>query len=117
MAIFVGAEYIIANALIALQRKGIDKIHVSTLQTFGIMVQKLCIEKSVDAVVLLSKQYVNAAIYNFSDYFSYTEDSQGAYIHLKSGAEIQDMESRFIGYLPLDVLMIITEAANELVAA
>ena len=117
MDVFVGAEYLIANALIALKKKGVDKIKVSILHSFGIEVQKLCLEKSIDAVFLLSKDSVTAAVYNFSDYFTFVEDTDGLAICLHSDAKIEDLEKRFIGYLPIALLKVIIQSAQDLNAA
>ena len=114
MDVFVGAEYIIANALIVLKRKGVDQIKVTDLQSFGINIQKSCFEQSVDAVFLLSLDNVSAAIYNFSDYFSYDEIDREPIIRLNSEVEIEDLESRFVGYLPIKLLKIILENAQKL---
>ena len=117
MDVFVGAEYIIANALIALKRKGVDQIKYSSLQSLGIDIQKTCNEQSVDAVLLFSPYNVSAAIYNFSDYFSYDESGKEPIIRLNSKAKIEDLENRFMGYLPMDLLIIISKKAQELNAA
>ena len=117
MDVFVGAEYLIANALIALKKKGINKISVSLLHSFGIEVQQLCIEKSIDAVFLLSKDSVSAAVYNFSDYFTFEEDKGESAICLNSSAKIEDLEKRFIGYLPIALLKVIMQSAQALGAA
>jgi len=117
MDVFVGAEYIIANALIALGKNGIDQVRLSTLQSFGIKVQRLCIENSIDAVFLFSADRVSAAVYNFSDYFTFIDSSEEPAIGLNSTAKIEDLEKRFIGYLPIALLKIIINAAQELKAA
>ena len=117
MGVSVGAEYIIANALIALNKKGIKQIKMSALQNFGIEVQKICIEQSVDAVFLYSKNNVSAAIYDYSDYFDYFDDDKDPLIRIKNSANIEDIEDRFIGFLPLAVLRIMMKYANELEAA
>lgn len=117
MDIFVGAEYIIANALIALKRKGIDQIKVRDLQSFGITVQRSCIKQSIDAVFLLSLDNVSAAIYNFSDYFTYDEANSDPIIRLNSDTKIEDLENRFMGYLPIPLLKIILAAAQDFVVA
>ena len=123
--IFVGAEYIIANALIALKSKGVDKIKVSDLYDLGVRIQKSCDEQlsDIDAVFLLYFSNVSSAIYDFSDYFTYKENgmegekSSEPVICLNSDVEIKDLESRFMGYLPNELLKIIIDNAQELRAA
>jgi len=117
MDVFVGAEYIIANALIALKRKGVDEVKISVLQSYGAIVQKTCVEQSINAVFLLSSYNVSAAIYNFSDYFTYVEDSCEPVIRLNSDVKIEDLESRFMGYLPIQLLKVIITRAQDLEAA
>ncbi|MCL2046789.1 MAG: hypothetical protein FWG88_10455 [Oscillospiraceae bacterium] len=112
MDVFVGAEYIIANALIALKAKGIDQIKFSELHDLGIEIQKICNEKAVDAVLLLSGNNVTSAIYSFSDYFTYIDDDIDPSIQLNSSKDIIDLQNRFIGYLPVILLKIIYETAK-----
>ena len=113
MDVFVGAEYIIANALIALKKIGIDEIKTSDLEALGINIQKSCVEESIDVVLLLSFNDVSAAVYNFSDYFDYTDDVPEPIIRIKSDAAVTELESRFMGYLPIKLLRIILAATQE----
>jgi hypothetical protein len=114
MGVFVGAEYLIANALISLRKKGISKIAIPALQSFGIDVQQYCSQKQIDAIFLLSADKVFAAIYNFSDYFSFEKIENVNYISINKDTPVEDLENRFIGYLPVDVVMAILEKAQTL---
>ena len=117
MDVFVGAEYIIANALIALGKNGIDQIKLSTLQSFSIELQRLCVENSIDAVFLFSADRVSAAVCNFSEYFTFIDNTEEPAIGLNPTAKTENLEKRFIGYLPIALLKIIINTAQELKAA
>ena len=114
MATFVGAEYIIANLLIAMKKKhNRDSISLEELSTDGVYIQRQSLEKDIDAIFLSSTDQLSTAIYDFSDYFQYDPDQQEIFI-VKT-KKISDLESRFIGYLPFNVLTFLVEAANEAV--
>ncbi len=119
MDTFVGAEYIIANALIALSKKGHDSITFSKLRTIGVQVQQYCNEQGIDAVILTSGDKISAAIYDFSDYFEYAEAEtplREPMIRIRKNTPIAYLESRFVGYLPLDVIDVLTKKIPEFVA-
>ncbi len=114
MATFVGAEYIIANLLIAVKKKQKkDSISLEELSSAGVYIQKQSIEKDIDAIFLSSTDQLSTAIFDFSDYFEYNSESQEIFI-VKT-KQISDLESRFIGYLPFDVLRFLVETVNEMV--
>ena len=114
MATFVGAEYIIANLLIEMKKKhNRDSISLEELSTAGVYIQRQSLEKDIDAIFLSSTDQLSTAIYDFSDYFQYDPDQQEIFI-VKT-KKISDLESRFIGYLPFNVLTFLVEAANEAV--
>lgn len=54
MDISVGAEYVIASALIALRNHGKDCISFDTLRDLGWNIQQRCNEAGVDAIILTS---------------------------------------------------------------
>ncbi len=114
MATFVGAEYIIANLLIAMKKKkNRESISLEELSSAGVYIQKLSLEKNIDAIFLSSTDQLSTAIFDFSDYFEYDANNQE--IHIVKTKKISDLESRFIGYLPFSVLVFLVEAANEAV--
>ena len=63
MLTFVGAEYIIANSLIALKKaKNQTNVSLSELNKLGFYIQQMSTKKEVDAVFLISQdQMVTAA--------------------------------------------------------
>ncbi len=114
MVTFVGAEYLIANMLIAYKRKhNLDSITFEDLNKAGIFVQKLSVKENVDAIFLSSADRLTEAIFDFSDYFSYNEENQA--ILIKQTKKIDDLENRFLGYLPFTVLSFLVSAVDKFV--
>ena len=112
MATFVGAEYIIANVLIALKRrKNKATISRSELNDFCIYIQKMSIEKDLDVIFLISQDQLDLALFDFSNYFEYSES--GNIICINKNKQITDLASRFVGYLPWNVLAFLVEMTDE----
>ena len=108
---FVGAEYVIANALIALE--GIKKdpcISVSKIRSIGVQLQQFCNKNNIGAVIMTSGLHISNAIENFSDYFEYIEpisyDFEPA-IRIQKGIPVSRLKQRFIGYFPLEVVRVL----------
>lgn len=116
MGTIVGAEYLIANALIALGQSGVDQISVQELRDFGISVQQRCVDENVDAVFLVADGYVEAAVYNFSDYFKYKKENGIEYITINNNKPLDDIKKRFMGFIQPDALVILIQAAQTLVS-
>lgn len=116
MNTLVGAEYVIANTLIALNKKGIESITFSKLREIGIQIQNICNDNGVDAVILTFGDSISSAIYDFSDYFQYREIKGEPSILIQTNATISDLQKRFVGYLPVDVLRILVNGIPKLVA-
>lgn len=117
MDAFVGAEYLIANALIELEKKGIERIRVSQLHRLGIKVQERCLQENIFAVFLISNENIETAIYNFSDYFMYDASGDEPVISIKKDSTIDKLERRFVGYLSPSVLRVIITSAKESLAS
>lgn len=114
MATFVGAEYIIANVLIALKKLNKkDAVSLDELSQAGIFIQKESINNDIDAIFLSSSEHVVSAIYDFSDYFEFDRKTNSIYV-VKT-KNIEDLESRFIGYLPFNVLRFLVNISLEFV--
>ena len=116
MNTFVGAEYVIANSLIALKKKGIDYITFSILREIGFEIQNLSNTNGVDAIILTFGDSISSAIYDFSDYFQYREVNGEPAILIQKNTTIIDLQKRFVGYLPIDVLSILVNEIQKLVA-
>lgn len=114
MATFVGAEYIIANVLIALKKANKKEvISLDELSQAGIYIQKMCMQDDIDAIFLSSSEQVANALYDFSDYFEYDKDSNS--IKVVKTKNIDDLESRFLGYLPFNVLSFLVKMSLQFV--
>lgn len=117
---FVGAEYVIANALIELSKRGQKYITFRKLREIGIQIQKACNTEGINAVILTSGNNLMTAIYNFSDYFECVmidcETIQEPAIFIKKSASVEDLEDRFVGYLPLHILQLLLREIPALVA-
>ncbi len=115
MATFVGAEYIIANILIALKKlNNRDTVTLDELSEAGIFIQQQSLYKNeIDAIFLSSSEQVVTALYDFSDYFEYDRETNS--IHIVKTKNIKDLESRFIGYLPFNVLNFLVDITAKFV--
>ncbi len=102
MTTFVGAEYIIANLLIAFKNENKNTISLSELSEAEIYIQQQSLSENLNAIFLISSEQVLSAIHDFSDYFCFNSESNS--ISIARGKNIADLESRFIGYLPFDVV-------------
>ena len=114
MATFVGAEYIIANLLIAMKKKhNRDSISLEELSSAGVYIQRQSAKEEIDAIFLSSTDQLSTAIFDFSDYFEY--NSSWREVFVVKTKNISDLESRFIGYLPFDILTFLVGTASEAV--
>ena len=98
MITFVGAEYIIANLMIALNKTSISFNELSDLDIY---LKKMTIKKDIDVVFLTSQDQLKLACLDFPEYFIYNENNNTIYLNNKRS--MNDLMSRFIGYLPLSV--------------
>ena len=116
---FVGAEQLIAIMLIEKRKQGIREISLQDLGEYGIYIQQKSITENIDAVFLTSKLKYYNAIYDFSDYFKCETDHMGhtTKITIQKTKDIDDLESRFIGYLPDIILDFLKSAVNDYKAA
>ena len=112
MTNFVGAEYVIATMLIEKAKNGVLSVSINELSKYGIHIQHMANSENLDAVFLTSKTQLFNAIYDFSDYFSYKLDSEGnlSKIYLNSSKDIADLEFRFLGYIPQEILNILIKS-------
>lgn len=114
MTKFVGAEYLIACMLIEKRKKGLSYVSLDELGRCGIYVQKMSIEEKIDAVFLTSRSQFYSAIYDFSDYFEceFDGDNEIRGIKLESSKNIDDLEYRFMGYLPKEIFDFLSEVVK-----
>lgn len=118
MSMFVGAEFLIASMLIEKKRNGINFVSLDELATCGIYVQKMSVQEKLDAIFLTSKSQFYSAIYDFSDYFECKLDEENNLIGIKiqSSRNIDDLEYRFMGYLPNEIFKFLMEAVKKYAA-
>lgn len=104
MTMFVGAQYLMAYALIQKIRHGENAVAIANLRDTRWKIQDKLNSTNVDAVVL---DNFEEALYEWRDYFSCVEVNGTNYIKCARFIGIGDLESRFVGYLPMDVLSVI----------
>jgi hypothetical protein len=97
-------EQLIANALIEVMRKdGTREIELSKVVTYGHAIAK----KLDNAILLVSRNYRQAAIYNYSEYFAYDGDT--SIISLKEGVDDKALVHTFRALLPIELFKVFTE--------
>lgn len=118
MTRFVGAEYVVANLLIEEKKKGCNYVSFDNLGKCGIYVQQESLMKNIDVIFLTSRPQFLETIYDFSEYFECKVDENGNAIGilLKSSKDIDDLQYRFIYYLPTDISEFLVEAVQRFAA-
>lgn len=118
MAKFIGAEYLVANMLIEKKKKGVDFVSFDTLGKLGIYVQERFIQADMDVILLTSRSQFLETIYDFSDYFECVSDDSGRAtgISLKKSKSIDDLEYRFVYYLPESISEFLQNAIQQYAA-
>lgn len=102
MTIFIGQEYIIGLSLITRQA-----ISVAELNELSNTLQIKLNESNVDAIAI-SHDWQERA-YGFPEYFTVVND----YILRACNVTPKCLEHRFLGYLPLNVLVIMKQVLNK----
>lgn len=103
MTTFVGAEYIIAYALIVKYRCcKLKTVDIDAVVRLSYYLQNQANNNRMDVIFLGSIDNINISILNNSDYFKFNRETNE--IGMSKWVDISDLESRFIGYLPLDVI-------------
>lgn len=106
MAIYIGIEDLVANALIELVEKTKKReVLFKELDEYGAMVIKYLNELDEQAILVLSKERTNEFLHDYSDYFElFTSDNNDG-IRLKTGIEVEELWEKFRGYLSVDVML------------
>ena len=107
MTTFVGIEYVIGNSFIYLTEERF--ITLKALYEYCEKLQAYWNSNSIDA--LISGEVIST-LYNFYDYFEFSE--KAGIILLKPEISDQILKQRFIGYLPINILLSFKEVAKEL---
>lgn len=99
----IGIEDLAANAFIALLQED-EKCNFVTydeLERYGEQAVKVLAEKGEKATLLLSRNHTDTMFRDCSDFFK--EEKQG--IRLKTDKNREALIDRFMGYLPIDILL------------
>lgn len=112
---FIGAEYLIAKMLIETHE---HEISTAALNRLGICVRRRSIDEGIGAVFLTSREEVYSAIYDYSDYFESVYDEEHRFIGIKinENKNVDDLEKKFIKYLPDAIMELLNEAMKEIAA-
>lgn len=115
MTEFIGAEYLIARMLI---EEGEREISTAKLNKLGICVRRRSIEEGMGVVFLTSREEVYSAVYDYSDYFQciYDADNKISGIKINENKSAEDLNMKFIKYLPDIVMKLLDEAVREIAA-
>ena len=111
MTTFIGAEYIIAYTLITKIQSGFDTATFQEVRDFGTKLQNELNKNNIDAVVI--SHSLPDVIEQFSEYFDIVVLNNCSYIKCKRGVYLSQLESRFLGYLPLNILSIVDDIIND----
>ena len=106
MTTFVGAEYLIANAFIHLTES--RYLTIKELNECQRKMQNYWNSNNIDAII---NGNIKDAAYQFDDYFEIREDV--SLILLKPNITKMDLEYRFVGYLPLEVILSFEKAMKN----
>jgi len=103
----IGIEDLAANALIEMMSEDEPKRFVSyeELESYGAEVVNFLNTKGEKAVLILSRESTNAMFRNYSDTFEETVFDDQLGIQLKTNITIEELITRFRGYLAWDVLL------------
>jgi len=101
MTTFIGTEYLMAYGLMKKLRSGENAITFAELQQMGRQLQNELNNSNVDAVVLT---YFKKALYEWNDYFTSAEANGNHYVKCAPQIRLGNLETRFIGYLPLNII-------------
>ena len=118
MAKFVGAEYFVANMLIEEKRKGKNYVSFEKLGKCGIYVQEKFIEADMDVIFLTSRPQFMETIYDIYYYFECILDERGQAtgISLKKNKSIDDLQYRFVYYLPIGISSFLQQTIQSFAA-
>lgn len=109
MTVFIGTEYLMAYGLMKKLRNGENAITFSELRQTGRKLQDELNNSNVDAVVLT---YFDRALYEWDDYFTSVEVNGNHYVKCAPQVGLGNLEARFIGYLPLDVMEVMSRVCR-----
>lgn len=98
---FEARLFLMAYGLINKLRNGKNAITFAELRDMARKLQDELNTSDADGVVLA---YFDKALYEWSDYFTSVEVNGDYYVKCAPEVGLHDLESRFIGYLPLEII-------------
>jgi hypothetical protein len=114
MKTFISAEYTMANILIAMHKqKHQNSISIEDLNTVANNINNQALEQNIDAIFLISNDEITHAIFEYTDYFEYNINTKT--VSIAKNKDTAALSSRFMGYMPFDILLFLTKASNEAV--
>ena len=106
MTTLVGTEYLIANAFIYLTEKRF--INLNDLSQYQIRIQNYWNSNNIDAIFTGE---IESTSYSFKDYFELQKEA--SIIILKQSITKEILEQRFVGYLPMNILLSFQKATQS----
>lgn len=97
-----------ANALIEALKidEKRDFLTFREIEAYGIEVVEVLKDKGLEAILILSRDYTERFLHDYSDFFVLTTNSDNQEgLKLAAGKTKSDLIARFRGYLALDVLL------------
>ena len=107
MTSFISGEYLIAFGLMKALQDGNDSVSFQELRNLARTMQKRFNESDIDAVIIDSNLIDD--LYTFDRYFDFVTLNHVPYAKCKPGIGMQNLQNRFVGYLPITVLCAMME--------
>ena len=105
--VVVGVEYLIALGLMQKLSSGKDMVSFLELFALGGKLQSRLNEACVDAVVV--RHSLSEGISRFGGFFEQVDLSGEEHVRCARGVTLSGLKDRFLAYLPLDVLEVMSE--------
>lgn len=102
---YIGMEDVVANALIELiEKKESKKVSMNQLIEYGNVVVHNLKSNGEKAILLVSRDYTDEFIRDYSNYFHLEFQDEEQFIELKEGFTAEDLRATFRAYLTISVL-------------
>lgn len=111
MTSFIGGEYLIAFGLMKAIQEGNDSVSFQELRNLAHTMQKRLNESDIDAVIIDSNLIDDLC--TFDRYFDFVTLNHIPYAKCKPGVGMQDLQNRFIGYLPICVISTMMDCMKD----
>ncbi|MDR2713702.1 MAG: hypothetical protein LBB91_11380 [Clostridiales bacterium] len=102
---FIGMEDVVANALIELiETQHCRRVKTKQIMKYGASIIRYFMGNGEQAVLLISRDYTNEFIYNYSDFFEIINEHGVEYIALKANKTLDDLYGYFRACMPSSFL-------------